>query len=95
MSPPTGKAVLALVRGIVQGVGFRYATVHEARRLGLTGWVRNRGDGSVEVLAEGEARALEALVAWLHQGPAGASVRDVTVSDRPYQGKFERCSVEY
>ena len=53
MKAQARKAVVARVTGIVQGVGFRYATVDEARRLRLTGWVRNTGDGAVEVLAEG------------------------------------------
>ena len=71
--------VRAFVSGRVQGVGFRYFTQHEARRLGLNGYVRNLPDGRVEVVAEGSRRALEALVSALREGPAGAWVRGVQV----------------
>ncbi len=68
------------IRGRVQGVGFRYAMVNEARRLGLTGWVRNRRDGSVEALACGKPAALDALVRWSERGPAGARVDECIVA---------------
>jgi acylphosphatase len=69
--------VRIVVRGRVQGVGFRYATVTEARRLGLAGWARNLPDGSVEILAEGAPAAVEALVAWCGHGPPSARVDTV------------------
>jgi len=56
------------VRGRVQGVGFRDACVDAARRAGLAGWVRNRGDGSVELLIAGESAQLDAFTAWLRHG---------------------------
>jgi acylphosphatase len=65
------------VRGKVQGVGFRWFVRERARALRLTGWVRNREDGSVEVLARGDASALEKLRAFLQEGPSGAHVTDV------------------
>ncbi len=65
------------INGRVQGVYFRGSTVEQARHLGLTGWVTNRADGSVEVVAEGEREQLEKLVNWCHSGPPGARVRDV------------------
>jgi acylphosphatase len=71
--------VRAVVRGRVQGVGFRASAVHEARRLGLDGWVRNLPDGSVELEASGTPAAVDALVAWLGQGPRGARVTGVDV----------------
>lgn len=71
------KQVHLIVRGHVQGVFFRAATQHEARRLGLAGWVRNLGDGSVEILAQGESSALAELVTWSQHGPAGAWVERV------------------
>ncbi len=75
-----------LVSGLVQGVAFRAYTVDEARRLGVAGWVRNLADGRVEVEAEGDRRALEALVAWCRRGPPAAQVDDVEVVWRPFAG---------
>jgi acylphosphatase len=65
------------VRGRVQGVGFRWFVRERARALGLTGWVRNRQDGSVEVLAEGSDTALRELLDVLRAGPSGARVSGV------------------
>ncbi|MGN6215540.1 MAG: DNA polymerase ligase N-terminal domain-containing protein [Solirubrobacterales bacterium] len=72
-------AIRAVVRGRVQGVGFREATVRRARNLGLVGWVRNAEDGSVRVHAEGEEGAVEELSAFLGEGPRGAEVAKVEV----------------
>ncbi|UXY13930.1 acylphosphatase [Chitiniphilus purpureus] len=69
------------IHGRVQGVGFRFATCLEARRLRLCGWVRNRGDGSVEVHAEGEPGALAQLATWLAHGPPSATVDTVQASE--------------
>ena len=77
------KRVHAIARGRVQGVGFRAGAAHEARRLGLTGWVRNRLDGTVEVLASGDDAAVDQLVTWLEQGPRGARVTGLDVHDPP------------
>lgn len=68
------------ITGRVQGVGFRYAMQDEAARLGVNGWVRNRSDGSVEALLQGEADALEALTAWARRGPPGARVGAVQIT---------------
>jgi acylphosphatase len=65
------------VRGRVQGVGFRWYVDHEARLLGLSGWVRNNVDGSVEVLAMGTAEQHAALLSKLRQGPRAARVDEV------------------
>lgn len=67
------------VNGRVQGVGFRYATCERARELNLQGWVRNRRDGSVEILAQGSAEACAALHDWARHGPAAAQVHAVLV----------------
>lgn len=63
----------------MQGVGFRYSMQLEARRLGVTGWVRNRHDGSVEATVQGPVEAVEALIAWSRRGPPGARVTGVEV----------------
>jgi acylphosphatase len=82
-----------LVSGIVQGVNFRYSTYEEARRLGVSGWVRNLPDGRVEVLAEGDRRALEALVDWCRRGPPHASVEAVEARWLAYAGDLEPFTV--
>jgi acylphosphatase len=66
--------VRLLIRGRVQGVGFRYAFADEARSRKLRGWVRNRRDGSVEAIVAGPAADVDAIVAWSRRGPAAAQV---------------------
>jgi acylphosphatase len=68
------------IEGTVQGVGYRHALQREAERLGLSGWVRNRRDGSVESVAQGATEALQALEAWARRGPPAARVTRVTAS---------------
>lgn len=65
------------IRGHVQGVSFRESMRAEAARLGVTGWVRNRKDGSVEAFVQGESAAVEELETWAHEGPPGAKVENV------------------
>ena len=74
------------VTGQVQGVWFRESCRQVAARLGVTGTVRNRADGSVEVLVEGGRTEVEALVAWCREGPPGAEVTDVEVADESPEG---------
>lgn len=82
-----------VVTGRVQGVNFRYYTQRESERLGLRGYVLNRQDGSVEVVAEGERAALEALLAWLHRGPTAARVEQLTPHWAQPAGGFARFEV--
>jgi acylphosphatase len=74
------------ITGRVQGVAFRASTVAAARDLGLSGWVANRADGSVEAMAEGDDAAVTVLVRWCHHGPPAARVDRVEVTDEPVQG---------
>jgi acylphosphatase len=82
------KRVHLIVRGRVTGVFFRAATQREARRLGISGWVKNRPDGNVEILAEAEEDAIREMVSWAQHGPSAARVDDVEVRWRSYTGEF-------
>jgi acylphosphatase len=76
------------ISGHVQGVGFRYSMAEEAGRLGVTGWVRNRRDGTVEAVIDGAPDAVEAALVWARRGPHGARVSEVEVAEIPES--FER-----
>ena len=84
---------MAIVRGRVQGVGYRWFVQREAARLRLDGWVANRSDGGVEVVAEGASEDLELLVATLREGPSGADVREVQVGQEPARGDMAGFSI--
>ena len=73
------RRVQVVVKGRVQGVFFRASTLERAQELGLRGWVRNRPDGAVELVAEGDEASVANLVAWCHQGPPSARVESVDV----------------
>jgi acylphosphatase len=76
----------AIVHGRVQGVFFRDTTRREAAARGVAGWVRNRPDGTVEAVFEGEPDAVEALLAFCREGPRGAAVERVEVTDEQPEG---------
>jgi acylphosphatase len=92
---PGNAAFRAVVKGRVQGVGFRYSAVRQARALRISGSVSNRADGSVEVIAEGGTPDLERLLAWLRRGPSGAYVREVDVEWLPWSGRFRGFDVDF
>ena len=92
-APP--ERLVVLVQGRVQGVGFRYATERRARALELTGYVRNKADGSVLVVAEGVPERLGKLLDWMHRGPPGARVTAVQHHPAAYRGEFRHFSVAY
>jgi acylphosphatase len=81
------------VKGRVQGVGFRDALRAEALRLRVSGWVRNRADGSVEALLQGDAAAVDRLVDWARRGPALARVQ--TVEEQPVEAGFARAYSDF
>jgi acylphosphatase len=98
MESPGGEprtAFSALVEGRVQGVAFRYSCCAEARRLGLSGWVRNTPEGDVEVWAEGNREKLESLLAWLRRGPPGARVDRVKSEGAAALGVYRDFSIEF
>jgi acylphosphatase len=82
------KQVQVRVKGRVQGVFFRAAAQREAKRLGLTGWVRHRTDNSLEILAEGEEGGIKDLIVWSQNGPSAARVDNIDVRWRSFVGDF-------
>lgn len=85
----------ATVHGRVQGVNFRYYTIHTAHRLGLTGWVANRWDGAVETVAEGPREALNEFWRFLHRGSPSAMVEKVDAEWETPTGEFGHFGVRY
>ena len=83
----------ATVRGVVQGVGFRWFAIREAQQRGLTGWVANERDGSVHVVAEGSPGAIAGFRAALEAGPGGAIVSAVQAVEMPATGRFDEFSI--
>jgi acylphosphatase len=84
------RRVRLLIRGMVQGVSFRWSMEREACALGVSGWVRNRRDGSVESVAEGDEAILKQLVEWANEGPPGAHVTNVDAEWSDATGEFSR-----
>lgn len=80
------------VEGFVQAVGYRNFAIEEATRLGLDGWVRNRTDGTVEILVSGETKAVETFVAATMRGPAGSRIKNVELhnAEPPAEKGFRR-----
>jgi acylphosphatase len=93
MQPPLHETVHVIIKGVVQGVGYRHATVRRAHLLGVTGWVQNMEDGTVEALVQGDPDQVDHMLAWLNQGPPGAIVREL-ITERIYTdkhyGRFEQ-----
>jgi acylphosphatase len=94
-SPPEEAAFFARAEGRVQGVGFRYSCLNEARRRGLQGWVRNTPEGAVEVWAEGPRKPLEGFLQWLRRGPPGARVDRFHQEAQPPTGAYHDFQVEF
>ena len=84
-----------MIEGRVQGVGYRASFADQAAALGLSGWVRNRRDGSVEACVHGDVAAIEAIIVWARRGPPAALVRNVTIEEAaepaPTDGTFKIC----
>jgi len=87
--------VRLIIEGRVQGVWFRDSTRREADRLGVCGWVRNRPDGTVEVLAEGQEERVGKLVAWCYHGPQGAVVTRVQETEESWEGEFDSFNIVF
>lgn len=87
------KRLRCLVKGDVQGVGFRWSARERALDLGLTGYVQNLDDGRLEIVAEGSENALEAFKAFCYRGPDGARVADIAISEEPSSGEFQNFEI--
>ncbi|MDY0908901.1 acylphosphatase [Microbacterium sp. CFBP9034] len=81
------KRVHVMVRGEVQGVGYRYTLRMVAREAGVSGWVRNRREGSVEAELEGTPAQVDEVLAWMAEGPPGSRVAEATVTDAAPAGE--------
>ena len=84
-----------IIEGRVQGVWFRDSTRREAVSLGICGWVKNRRDGAVEVLAEGPEEKVKKLTSWCHHGPPAAEVFAVHETVEEWQGKFRSFDIVF
>lgn len=82
------KNLHATISGRVQGVGFRYFVQVKANTIAITGWVRNRWDGTVEVMAQGERKNLESFLSAIRKGPSGANVTNIEVEWLEQDGEF-------
>lgn len=86
-------AIHAYISGRVQGVGYRYSTLNQANRMGLTGWVKNMPDGRVEALFEGEEGLINQMLNWCQQGPSMAYVTNIEKFKKEYSGQFYDFSI--
>jgi len=82
-----------VIKGRVQGVGYRMSAQNAAQKIGVTGWVRNLPSGQVEMLAEGETDQLEQLLSWAWQGPRFAEVTDIQVEQLVATGEFSQFDI--
>lgn len=89
------RCVQIVVEGRVQGVFFRACTADEAIRLGLTGWVRNRPEGSVEAVFEGDADTVTAMIRWLHRGSPQSTVTRVRVTEKDPCRQWDTFTIRY
>ncbi len=84
-----------IISGRVQGVFFRVETQRAAERFGVLGWVRNRPDGTVEAVFEGERAAVDAILTWCKDGPDHAVVDNVELNWQSYTGEYKRFDITY
>jgi len=84
-----------IISGRVQGVFFRMKTLEEARKSGVSGWVRNKYDGTVEAVFEGEKALVDSVIQWCRQGPPMSKVDNVKLERQSYTGEFSGFSIRY
>jgi len=95
MTEPIEKQLIAVVHGRVQGVGFRQFVVHEARRIGVRGTVRNQPDGTVRAVLEGPTPKLELMLRLLAKGPSASHVDEIESEWQPATGQFTGVQIVY
>jgi len=84
-----------IVKGMVQGVNFRYYSQRQAAKFNITGWVKNLPDGSVAAVFEGDEQDVEAMVQWCRRGPPSAQVTELIAQPEEYRGEFSSFSVKF
>jgi len=89
------KTIHAIIHGRVQGVCFRMETKRAAAEYGVFGWVRNKRDGTVEAVFEGDAHRVDMILEWCKNGPPLSNVNRVTAESRAYSGEFDRFDIVY
>jgi acylphosphatase len=87
--------VKVIVKGIVQGVNFRYYSQRQAAKFNVSGWVKNLPDGSVAAVFEGDEQDVEAMVQWCRRGPPSAHVTELIAQPEEYRGEFSSFSVKF
>lgn len=89
------KRLRLVIEGLVQGVNFRMETARAAEKIGVYGWVRNKSDGTVEAVIEGDAPEVDQMLQWCRKGPRVAQVTHVDVAEESYTGEFRDFSIRY
>ena len=89
------KRVHLFISGTVQGVFFRASTVKKAKKIGVTGWVKNLPDRRVEALLEGNIEDVDKMIEWLKKGPSSAKVENVEIKEGEYKGEFNNFKIKY
>jgi acylphosphatase len=84
-----------IISGRVQGVFFRMETLEEARKTGVSGWVKNKHDGSVEAVFEGEKALVDNVIQWCRKGPPASRVDNIKLEWKPYTGELSGFSIRY
>lgn len=84
-----------IISGRVQGVFFRMETMEEANRSGVSGWVKNRHDGTVEAVFEGDKNSVESMLQWCKKGPPASKVDNVQLTWEPYAGEFKKFEIRF
>lgn len=89
------KRAHVFISGLVQGVSFRFYARQQAQGLGVAGWVKNRSDGRVEAVIEGEGSKVDQMVEWCRQGPEGARIADIHIAWEEFRGEHDTFEIRH